>query len=58
MTESTTRPVRVVAHFLEEVGLVTMWHSSFDVKLLCAQRFVRLFAYDDSVVVQRNVLSC
>ncbi|KAJ5667897.1 uncharacterized protein N7477_006467 [Penicillium maclennaniae] len=42
MAESTSRPVRIIAHFLEEVGLVTMWHSSLDVKLLCAQRFVRI----------------
>ena len=57
MAESTSRPVRVIAHFLEEVGLVTMWHSSLDVKLLCAQRFVRLFAYGGSTLILASYLS-
>lgn len=57
MVESTSRPVRVIAHFLEEVGLVTMWHSSLDVKLLCAQRFVRLFAYGGSTLILASYLS-
>ena len=30
---------------LEEVGLLSLWSSTFDTKLLCMQRFVRLFAY-------------
>lgn len=57
MAESTSRPVRVVARFLEEVGLVTMWQSSLDVKLLCAQRFVRLFAYGGSTLILASYLS-
>ncbi|KAJ6111561.1 hypothetical protein N7523_007622 [Penicillium sp. IBT 18751x] len=57
MAESTSRPVRIIAHFLEEVGLVTMWHSSLDVKLLCAQRFVRLFAYGGSTLILASYLS-
>lgn len=55
--ESTSRPVRVVARFLEEIGLVTMWQSSLDVKLLCAQRFVRLFAYGGSTLILASYLS-
>jgi hypothetical protein len=35
-------PPRYMAHVFEELGLTTMWRSSLDVKLLCAQRFVRL----------------
>lgn len=36
---------------LEELGLVSLYSSSFDVKLLCLQRFVRLFAYGISTLV-------
>ncbi len=36
---------------LEELGLVSLYKSSLDVKLLCLQRFVRLFAYGISTLV-------
>jgi MFS family permease len=36
---------------LEELGLVSLWASPFDTKLLCAQRFVRLFAYGSSTLI-------
>ncbi|KAL1844850.1 hypothetical protein VTK73DRAFT_1680 [Phialemonium thermophilum] len=36
---------------LEELGLVSLYRSSTDVKLLCLQRFVRLFAYGASTLV-------
>ncbi|KAH8817093.1 major facilitator superfamily domain-containing protein [Xylogone sp. PMI_703] len=36
---------------LEELGLVSLYNSSVDVKLLCLQRFVRLFAYGGSTLV-------
>ncbi|KAI1403877.1 MFS general substrate transporter [Hypoxylon fuscum] len=36
---------------LEETGLVSMYVSSRDVKLLCAQRFVRMFAYGLSTLI-------
>ncbi|CZT50346.1 related to Staphylococcus multidrug resistance protein [Rhynchosporium secalis] len=36
---------------LEEVGLISLWTSTFDVKLLCSQRFVRLFAYGGSTLI-------
>ncbi|KAJ5295073.1 hypothetical protein PENANT_c035G10562 [Penicillium antarcticum] len=42
---------------LNELGLVTMWHSTLDVKLLCAQRFVRLFAYGGSTLILASYLS-
>ncbi|KAJ5112808.1 hypothetical protein N7532_000853 [Penicillium argentinense] len=45
------------AHVLEELGLATMWCSSRDVKFLCAQRFVRLFAYGGSTLVLASYLS-
>jgi hypothetical protein len=55
--ESTSRPARVIANALDELGLVTMWHSSRDVKFLCAQRFVRLFAYGGSTLILASYLS-
>lgn len=42
---------------LSELGLLTLWHSSRDVKLLCAQRFVRLFAYGSSTLILASYLS-
>ncbi|KAL7622072.1 hypothetical protein AAE478_007573 [Parahypoxylon ruwenzoriense] len=36
---------------LEELGLVSMYASPRDVKLLCAQRFVRMFAYGVSTLI-------
>ena len=49
----TTTPGRrpVARKVLEELGLVSLYHSTADVKLLCAQRFVRLFAYGASTLV-------
>jgi len=42
---------------LEELGLVSLWSSTLDVKLLCAQRFVRLFAYGGSTLILVAYLS-
>jgi predicted MFS family arabinose efflux permease len=36
---------------LDEVGLVSLWSSTIDTKLLCTQRFVRLFAYGGSTLI-------
>ena len=41
----------VTAKVLEELGLVSLYRSSLDVKLLCLQRFVRLFAYGISALI-------
>lgn len=59
MAESTSRsrPARVIVNALDELGLVTMWHSSRDVKFLCAQRFVRLFAYGGTTLILASYLS-
>ncbi|KAH8689840.1 MFS transporter [Talaromyces proteolyticus] len=50
-----------VGHFfyraLAEVGLIPLWQSPLDTKLLCAQRFVRLFAYGGSTLVLASYLS-
>ncbi len=36
---------------LEELGLVSLYHSSRDVKVLYVQRFMRMFAYGSSTLV-------
>jgi MFS family permease len=46
-----------VTNALNELGLITMWNSTLDVKLLCAQRFVRLFAYGGSTLILASYLS-
>lgn len=48
---------RGVAKILAELGVVNMWQSSRDVKLLCAQRFVRLFAYGGSTLILASYLN-
>jgi MFS family permease len=55
--ENHSRSERYLAHALQELGLTTMWRSSLDVKLLCAQRFVRLFAYGGSTLILASYLS-
>lgn len=55
--ESLSRPMQTLARALDELGLVTMWHASRDVKFLCAQRFVRLFAYGGSTLILASYLS-
>ncbi|KAJ5639896.1 uncharacterized protein N7484_007758 [Penicillium longicatenatum] len=52
-----SRAGRVVARSLDELGLLTMWRSPRDVKFLCAQRFVRLFAYGGSTLILASYLS-
>lgn len=47
----------LLANVLTELGLTTIWQSSLDVKLLCAQRFVRLFAYGGSTLILASYLS-
>ncbi|EED14209.1 MFS transporter, putative [Talaromyces stipitatus ATCC 10500] len=42
---------------LQELGLISLWHSSLDTKLLCSQRFVRLFAYGGSTLILASYLS-
>ncbi|KAL6698516.1 major facilitator superfamily domain-containing protein [Trichoderma pleuroticola] len=41
----------LLMRLLSELGLVSLYHSKPDVKLLCLQRFVRLFAYGASTLV-------
>jgi MFS family permease len=42
---------RYLVKVFEELGLVSLWTSRFDVKLLVIQRFVRLFAYGASTLI-------
>ncbi|PTB70440.1 MFS general substrate transporter [Trichoderma citrinoviride] len=44
-------PSGLLVKILSELGLVSLHHSRPDVKLLCLQRFVRLFAYGASTLV-------
>jgi len=45
------------AKALNESGLATLWFSSFNAKLLCAQRFIRLVAYGSSTLILVSYLS-
>jgi predicted MFS family arabinose efflux permease len=40
-----------VVKALEELGLLSVWNSPLDTKLLFAQRFVRLFAYGGTTLI-------
>ena len=42
---------KFVFKVIEELGLVSLWKSTLDIKLLCTQRFVRLFAYGGSTLI-------
>jgi predicted MFS family arabinose efflux permease len=42
---------RYMVKVLDEFGLVSLWSSTIDTKLLCLQRFVRLFAYGGSTLI-------
>lgn len=48
---------RFLSKALEEVGLVSLWRSPLDTKLLCFQRFVRLFGYGSSTLILVSYLS-
>jgi predicted MFS family arabinose efflux permease len=55
--QSTPKPLRWTVRVLEELGLVSLYNSPFDTKLLCIQRFVRLFAYGGSTLVLVSYLN-
>jgi predicted MFS family arabinose efflux permease len=42
---------KYIVKVLEELGLASLWTSTIDTKLLCIQRFVRLFAYGGSTLI-------
>ncbi|KAI8635578.1 MFS general substrate transporter [Xylariaceae sp. FL1651] len=45
------KPSSVAQRVLSELGLVSLWRSSRDVKLLCAQRFARMLGYGVSTLI-------
>jgi MFS family permease len=49
MTEEQRQ--RFVRRVLEELGLVSLYESPINVKLLCLQRFVRLAAYGATTLI-------
>lgn len=55
--EHASKPTRFLVRCLEEVGIVSVYHSQNDTKLLILQRFVRLFAYGASTLVLAAYLS-
>ncbi|KAL4904231.1 hypothetical protein BDW74DRAFT_179318 [Aspergillus multicolor] len=55
--ESSQSSPSLLHRTLEEVGLLSLWHSPRDTKLLIAQRFVRLFAYGGSTLILASYLS-
>lgn len=56
MSESST-PVSLAHRVVAELGLTNLVTSTTDVKLLCAQRFVRLFAYGASTLILVSYLT-
>lgn len=42
---------------IDEVGLITLYKSSLDTKLLCLQRFIRMFAYATATLILVEFLS-
>ncbi|CAG8982313.1 hypothetical protein HYALB_00005313 [Hymenoscyphus albidus] len=48
---------RYLFHALEELGLISLWGSDINVKILCAQRFVRLFAYGATTLILVDYLA-
>lgn len=52
-----TQDTSLLSKTLSEIGLLSLWHSPTDTKLLIAQRFVRLFAYGASTLILASYLS-
>ncbi|KAL5335680.1 MFS transporter [Aspergillus crustosus] len=50
-------PLPLASKILEELGILSLWHCPRDAKLLCAQRFVRLFAYGGTTLILASYLS-
>ncbi|KAK9321502.1 major facilitator superfamily domain-containing protein [Lipomyces orientalis] len=41
----------IFTRFAEEIGILTLIHASFDIHLLCFQRFIRMFAYGQVTII-------
>ncbi|MCJ1473964.1 hypothetical protein MMC13_002620 [Lambiella insularis] len=46
-----SRPLTILSHLSAELGLFSIYNSPRDTKLLCLQRFVRLFAFGLSTLI-------
>ncbi|KAK9365189.1 major facilitator superfamily domain-containing protein [Lipomyces kononenkoae] len=42
---------KMLRHILREIGLETLLRSSWDIHLLCFQRFARMFAYGQTTII-------
>jgi len=51
------KTAKMLLRVLDELGLVNLYRSTLDVKVLCIQRFVRLFAYGGSTLILVSFLS-
>lgn len=51
MEDPPPKPVKYLTRLIEELGLVSIYKSPLDTKLLCLQRFIRLFAYGGSTLI-------
>ncbi|KAK9802099.1 hypothetical protein AB5N19_07907 [Seiridium cardinale] len=51
MASGIAEPASLLSRVSEELGLTALYNTSLDVKLLCLQRFVRLFAYGASTLI-------
>ncbi|KAK3707462.1 hypothetical protein LTR37_012104 [Vermiconidia calcicola] len=56
-SQQPPRPRRWLAKALDELGLIALYQSTPDVKLLCLQRFVRLFGFGASTLILVAYLS-
>lgn len=54
---ATKNAINFFSRVLEELGIYSILQSSRDTKLLCLQRFVRLFAYGASTLILALYLS-
>src|SRR6266480_4682319 len=51
------RAVKLITRFLGEIGLVSLYRSPLDTKLIIVQRCVRLFAYGAATLILVSYLS-
>jgi len=54
---ASTRTLSLLRRLATELGVFSILHSSRDTKLLCLQRFIRLFAYGTSTLILALYLS-
>ena len=48
---SSKKALSILTKTADELGVVSLIHSTRDTKLLCLQRFIRLFAYGASTLI-------